>query len=53
MTKWQWRIIIALVRYVVAQSGFAFPGMDDEQLGREDRETLIEALTREANGRIH
>lgn len=47
MTKWQWKVVLALVRYTLAKEGFEFKGSDDEQQGRIDRSYLIEAANRE------
>lgn len=52
MTEWQWRVVMALVRYVLNKEGLYDFGQHKnaeymEELGAEDRAILIEAVVRE------
>lgn len=48
MTTWEWSVVMALVRCILAMSGYKFPGCEDENLGRRDAKILVEAIEREA-----
>ena len=46
MTTWQWRVLIALVRYVLRQQDVDITKMYDSKLIEEDENILIEAVIR-------
>lgn len=45
MTKWQWRVIMALVRYVLEKENMLDAGDNEkaERVSERDREILLEA----------
>lgn len=54
MTDWQWQVVMALVRYVLATEGaLAMPGTQAEniQIGMDDKARLLEAVRRDVEER--
>ena len=47
MTDWQWRVLIALIRYVLRKNEVDITCMYDNELESEDENILVEAVIRD------
>jgi hypothetical protein len=48
MTTWQWRVIMALVRYVLRHEGIDIPSIHDSETVQGDHAILVEAVIRDS-----